>query len=261
LFWFDILGKRLMTQTVAGGQEWAFDEMVSAAGWLDHDRLLIASETALLRFDLGTGQMEPVAALEAGNPITRSNDGRADRQGGFWIGTMGKAAEVGAGAIYRLYKGELRVLFPHLTIPNGVCFAPDGRTAYFADTAAQIIHRVGLDGQGWPNAAPEVFIDLRPADQNPDGAVVDAAGNLWVALWGAGQVAVFDRNGQPVRRVALAAPYVTCPAFGGAGFSQLYCTSATQGMGAAARAAHPDAGKVFAIECEAIGLAEPQVIL
>jgi sugar lactone lactonase YvrE len=89
LFWFDILGKRMLTQTPDGPQDWTFAEMVSAAGWLDHDNLLIASETALFRFDLTTGQRHNVVALEANNPATRSNDGRADRQGGFWIGTMG----------------------------------------------------------------------------------------------------------------------------------------------------------------------------
>lgn len=261
LFWFDILGKRLLTQTALGPQDWAFDEMVSAAGWVGRDTLLVASETALFLFNLITGQRETVVGLEENNPATRSNDGRADRQGGFWIGTMGKAAEPGAGAIYRLYKGELRLLFPQLTIPNAICFAPDGRTAYFTDTATQIINRVALDGQGWPNAAPEILVDLRAADQNPDGAVVDAAGNLWVALWGAAQVAVFDPAGQPIRTVSLDAPHVTCPAFGAAGLSQLYCTSATQGMTPAALAAHPDAGKTFAIECGATGLAEPQVIL
>jgi sugar lactone lactonase YvrE len=261
LFWFDILGKRMLTQTPDGPQDWTFAEMVSAAGWLDHDNLLIASETALFRFDLTTGQRHNVAALEANNPATRSNDGRADRQGGFWIGTMGKAAEDEAGAIYRYYKGEMRCLFGSVTIPNGICFAPDGRTAYFTDTATQIINRVALDVEGWPATAPEPLIDLRPTDQNPDGAVVDVAGNIWVALWGAAQIAVFDPQGQLVRTVPLAAPHATCPAFGGAGLDRLFCTSATQGMDSAARAGFPDAGKVFVFDCGATGLAEPQVTL
>lgn len=260
-FWFDILGKRLLTQTADGPQDWHFDEMVSAAGWMDYDTLLIASETALFRFDLTSGTRRMVVALEADTPQTRSNDGRADRQGGFWIGTMGKAAEAGAGAIYRLYKGELRRLFANVTIPNAICFAPDGRTAYFTDTATQIINRVALDAQGWPIAAPEVFIDLRASDENPDGAVVDAAGNLWVALWAAARLAVFNAQGQPIRTLPLAAPHVTCPAFGGAGLDQIFCTSATQGMEAAALATHPDAGKVFTVDAQALGLAEPQVSL
>jgi sugar lactone lactonase YvrE len=174
---------------------------------------------------------------------------------------MGKGAEAGAGAIYRYYKGELRLLFPNLTIPNAICFSPDGRTAYFTDTAKQIVNHVPLDAAGWPTGPAQAFIDLRASDENPDGAVVDAAGNIWLALWGAGQIAVFDAQGQRSRSIALAAPHATCPAFGGDDLTTLYCTSATQGMAADALAAHPDAGKVFALDAAALGLSEPQVML
>ena len=90
---------------------WQFDEHVSAAGWIDHDRLLIASETRLFSFNLATQAQQTVVALEAKDPRTRSNDGRADPWGGFWIGTMGKQAEAGLGGIYRYYQGTLRPLY------------------------------------------------------------------------------------------------------------------------------------------------------
>ena len=157
-FWFDILGQRLLSQQDGAPLEWQFDEVVSAAGWINRDTLLIASETALFTFNLETGARETLTPLEADNPTTRSNDGRADPAGGFWIGTMGKSAEPGAGAIYRFYRGELRQLFPDITIPNSICFAPDGSTAYFADTLTGLIKRAPLDAQGWPSAAPEIFL-------------------------------------------------------------------------------------------------------
>jgi len=92
LFWFDIMAGHLLTKVDGEAQSWAFDELVSAAGWIDHDRLLIASETALYSFDLTTEEQEYIQPLEIGNTVTRSNDGRADPWGGFWIGTMGKCA-------------------------------------------------------------------------------------------------------------------------------------------------------------------------
>ena len=99
LFWFDIIGKRLMTRDGQEPHSWAFDEHVSAAGWVDRDALLLASETGLWRFDLNTADRSLITPLEADNPVTRSNDGRADPWGGLWIGTMGKEAEPGAGSI------------------------------------------------------------------------------------------------------------------------------------------------------------------
>jgi len=157
LFWFDILGKKLHRK----GQSWDFPDHPSAAGWIDRETLLIATQTAFKRFDIETGAVEVLAPLEADNPVTRSNDGRADPMGGLWIGTMGLNAEKDAGAIYRFYKGELRQLFAPITISNAICFAPDGTTAYFCDTVDKTILRVRLDAQGWPKGEPELHIDMR----------------------------------------------------------------------------------------------------
>ena len=88
----------------------------------DQNSLLIASESALEVFDILTGRTDRIVALEADNPKTRSNDGRADPWGGFWIGTMAKDHEKHAGAIYRYYRGELRKLLPNISISNAICF-------------------------------------------------------------------------------------------------------------------------------------------
>jgi sugar lactone lactonase YvrE len=262
LFWFDILGKRLLTREGGATRHWQFDEHVSAAGWIDRDELLVASESALLRVDLVSGQRQVLLPLEGDNPVTRSNDGRADPRGGFWIGTMGKSAEPGAGAIYRFYRGALRLLFGELTIPNAICFAPGGEWAYFADTPRRQVMRVRLDADGWPASTPEIFVDLRAEGLNPDGAVVDAQGDLWIALWGAGRVACHaGADGRFLHAVTFPAPHTTCPAFGGADFQTLFATSARDGLDAAALAMHPDSGAVFAVETNKAGQAEHRVIL
>lgn len=261
LFWFDILGKRLLTRGADGPQEWHFAERVSAAGWIDENRLFIASEGALFRFDLTTGARFDICLLEADNPGTRSNDGRADPQGGFWIGTMGLQAETGAGAIHRWYRGELRKLFPGISIPNSICFSPDGRTAHFSDSATRKVMRVGLDAQGWPDSSPQVHLDLGPDEGEPDGAVVDAAGNLWLAEWGMSRVCCYAPDGRRLHVVPTPARQTSCPALGGADLSTLYATSALQGMDTAARAAEPMGGMTFAAEVPARGQAEHRVIL
>lgn len=263
LFWFDIVGKRLLTVEDGQPRHWNFVEMVSAAGWLSRDHLLIAGERDLFLYDLESEDIETLVELEADKPDNRSNDGRADRQGGFWIGTMSKRGgqDRGAGAIYRWYQGELRQLFPNITIPNSICFAPDGRTAYFADTVTQIIQKVALDPAGWPCAAPEVLVDLRPEGLYPDGSTIDAEGNLWNAQWGAGRVACYSPQGQFLRAVTFGAPQTSCPAFGGAEMTALFCTSALEGMDAAARATHPHAGATFMENAVATGLPEPRVSL
>lgn len=261
LFWFDIIGKRLYSRDGGATRHWQFGEHVSAAGWIDRDRLLIASETALFRFDLATGERQDIVALEAGNPGTRSNDGRADPQGGFWIGTMSKTGAPDLGAIYRFHRGELRRLFAPVSIPNAISFTPDGTQACFADTDRSLVWRVALDAEGWPLGEPAVFLDLTAEGLFPDGAVFDAAGTFWLAQWGAGRVAAYAPDGGFLRSIEVAAPHSTCPAFGGPGRATLYCTSARQGLGAEALAEFPASGMTFAAEAGAQGQAEHRVIL
>lgn len=254
LFWFDILGKTLHCKGDAR-RSWRFEEYVSAAGWVDRDTLLLASASGLWRFDIDTGARSLVVALEADNPVTRSNDGRADPQGGFWIGTMGIKAEAHAGAIYRYYRGELRQIFDRITVSNAICFSPDGGTAYFTDTFSKRIQKVALDDAGWPAGDPEVFVDLREEGLKPDGAVVDADGNLWNAHWGAGQVACYSPEGTFLHSIALPASQTTCPAFGGSEGTTLFVTSAADGVNEA------QGGMTFEIKTQVKGQHEHQVIL
>lgn len=254
-FWFDILGRRLLSRTEDGPEAWPMAELASAAGWIDRDTLLLATETGLDRFDIGNGARRRLARIEADRPETRSNDGRADPWGGFWIGTMGKTAEPGAGALYRYFEGRVARLYTELTIPNAICFAPGGRRAYFADTPRQRVWTVPLDAQGWPAGAPDVFLDLGCEGLNPDGAVTDAEGGLWIAQWGAGRVARYRPDGRFDRALAVPARQCTCPAFGGDAMDRMIVTSAFEGM---ERPGAAD-GRTFTLDPGCAGMPEPPV--
>lgn len=267
LFWFDILNRRLHMKGAAERRDWHLPEIASAAGIMSSRHLLVASESGLWRFDIdappGRGLGERLVEVEAADPGTRSNDGRADRQGGFWIGTMGKRGlnDPGRGAIWRYHRGELRRLFAGLTIPNAISFAPDGSTAYFTDTPSRKIWRVALDAAGWPKGAPSLFLDLTDQPFYPDGATVAADGSFWNAQWGAGRVAAYAPDGQFLRAVACpGAVQTSCPAFGGPDLTTLFVTTAQEGMDAAALQANPRAGQTFAWPGIARGLAEPVIL-
>lgn len=255
LFWFDILGKRLLSKRGDDQQEWRFKEHVSAAGWIDKDTLLMASETGLYRFDLGSGARSLLAPIEADNPLTRSNDGRADPFGGFWIGTMGRGAEAGAGAIYRYFQGKVTRLYQNLTIPNAICFSPDSKFAFFTDTVTGQILRQPLDAEGWPEGAAELFVDLAEEGLNPDGAVVDSSGTLWNAQWGAARVAGYGQCGSYQAAHSVGAMQSSCPAFGGPDLKTMFVTSAAVECSAEDHLA----GQTFAVSMDIAGQAEHQV--
>lgn len=252
LFWFDILGKQLRSKA----RVYDFPEYVSAAGWVDRDTLLVASASALFRFDLASGGRDDLVALEADSPVTRSNDGRADPWGGFWIGTMGVKLEPNAGAIYRYYRGAVTKLYDDITVSNAICFAPDRSCAYWTDTPRQVIMRQPLEpGEGWPDGPAEPFIDLSSEDLRPDGAVVDAAGNIWNAQWGAARVAVYAPDGSFIKAHPVPGQQSSCPAFGADDFTTLFVTTAGEDLVGDAE------GRTYAIPEAGRGLPEYQVIL
>ena len=261
LFWFDITAQRLLSRDAGGPRAWGWDEMVSAAGWVDRDTLLVAGETALWRFDIPSGERSRIVPLEADRPGNRSNDGRADPLGGFWIGTMGREAETGAGAIYRYFRGEVRKLYEGVSIPNAICFAPSGDAAYFADTAKGAIWRQAIDRAGWPSGRPEMFADFSGVGLAPDGAVCDAEGNVWVAQWGAWRVACHGADGRFRVALGCGAAHVTCPAFGGDDLRRMFVTSATQGLPDGALDHQPGGGRTWMAEMPVRGVPERRVVL
>lgn len=230
VFWFDILGRRLLSRKDGRELEWRFGQRVSAAGWIDHDRLLIASDSALLAFHLDTRDSHELAPLEPDRADTRSNDGRADPWGGFWIGTMALDAAADQGAIYRYYQGRIEKLYPGISIPNAICFAPDRSLAYFADTARQTVWVQDLDDDGWPQGSARVFLDLTGTEEFPDGAVTDAAGNFWNARWGSGRLVCHAPDGRQIAEIRVPSRQTTCPAFMVRDLDQILLTSAAEGL-------------------------------
>ena len=138
---------RLFEAQLGSGQTRSHElgRMASALARIDAERQLIAAEDGLYVRSVSDGTMVLYRPLEADNPLTRSNDARVHPSGTFSIGTMGRKAEAVARAIYALQSGEISRLFSGITIPNAICFSPDGAVGYFADTAKNELCRVALD--------------------------------------------------------------------------------------------------------------------
>jgi sugar lactone lactonase len=262
-WWFDILEGRLFEAHLPSGRIriHRLGRTASALARIDAARQLIAAEDGLYIRNTADGAMTLYRPLEADNPLTRSNDGRVHPSGTFWIGTMGRKAEHGAGAIYALHHGNILRLFSDITIPNAICFAPDGTIGYFADTAENSLYRVSLDPQtGLPCDAPHVLF-RHTGIGGLDGAVVDADGLIWNARWGGGCVDVYSPRGERLRCLHVPTHQTSCPAFVGPNLSRLLVTSAWEGMDEAALSANPHAGCAFLLDVAARGRGEPNVRL
>lgn len=267
LYWCDILAGRLHWLEVTNGPvghtsgHHQICHMISLPAPLADGGLLLVGEHRLSRFNPTSGHLEPFCDFEADTPHTRSNDARVDRHGSLWLSSMGKAAEPGAGSLYRLHRGELTPLRSGLTIPNAICFSPGGECAWFTDTVTGVVMRWALDREGWPVGDPVPWADFSTHAGHPDGAVVDAEGHLWLALWGAGKVVRLDHDGRMVGEVQLPVTQPSCPAFAGPHLERLYITTAREGLSDTELATQPQAGGLFMAEVGITGLAEPPLRL
>jgi sugar lactone lactonase YvrE len=263
-WWFDIVECTLLQADLASGAvtAHALPMMASVVAFIDDQRQLLATENGLYVRDSADGRLALHVGLEADNPATRSNDGRVHASGALWIGTMGRKAEKGAGAIYWFGGGELRRLYASVSIPNAICFSPDGTTAYFTDTREAILYRVAVDPlNGLPTGEPAPLFDHRGGVGGLDGAVVDAEGLIWNARWGGSCVDAYSPEGNHVRSIRVPARQPSCPVFIGRSFDRLLVTTAWQGMDAEAKAADPHHGQTFILDVGARGRPEPRIRL
>jgi sugar lactone lactonase len=263
-WWFDILERALFQADLASGAvtSHALPLMASVLAVIDDRRQLLATEDGLYVRDIVSGSLELHTPLEADNAATRSNDGRVHPCGALWIGTMGRKAEKGAGAIYRFHRGELQRLFGGVTTPNAICFSPDGKTAYFTDSREAILQRVAIDpASAMPIGEPATLYDHQGGQGALDGAVVDREGLIWNARWGGSCIDVYTPEGKRVRTIRVPATQPTCPVFVGPQFERLLVTTAWEGMDEQARAADPQHGRTFILDIGAQGRAEARVRL
>ncbi|HEU4985769.1 MAG TPA: SMP-30/gluconolactonase/LRE family protein [Rhizobiaceae bacterium] len=264
LFWFNIARKKLLEMLLPDGATIVHDLplIASALAIIDEERQLLATETGLQVRDVATGKLTMLVPIEADNAATRSNDARVHPCGAFWVGTMGKNAEHGAGSIYWFFRGEVRKLFGDITIPNSICFSPDGRIAYFGDTRKNVIRRVPCDPTtGLPTGEASVFVDAMGMEGGIDGSVTDADGVLWNARWGGAALDAWSPDGRLLRTIPLPARQPSCPAFVGKDAGRIAVTSAWEGLDEVQRKADPQAGYTFLVDIPVRGRFDPQVLI
>lgn len=265
LYWTDIEAARLHAWQADGGlaRQWAMPERVGSFALCQQPgQLLLGLASGIALFNLNTGGCGPLLPVEADEPRTRINDGRCDAQGRFVFGMFNQAADAAPiGHFYRVDgRGDAglqieRLALPPVAVANAIAFSPDGGRLYFTDSPSRQIWCVDYPAAG-PLGVPQPFARVAEGDAMPDGAAVDADGGLWCALWEGGCVLRFGADGQPTDRLALAARRATCPAFGGPALDTLFVTSARVGLDAAALAAQPQAGALFAATGVRRGLPE-----
>ena len=143
LYWVDIPAARLHRWSLIDGrsQSWDAPQMLACIARSSDGSWIAGMQSGLFslkpRADGGL-DTRLLAGVDHAQPGMRFNDGRCDRQGRFWAGTMllDMAAGAQCGAMYRYSAGQTEPLTAQLDgfiVPNGLAFSPDGKNIYLSE--------------------------------------------------------------------------------------------------------------------------------
>jgi len=268
LWWVDVpLPSALHRFVPATGRHdsWPMPEMITAVVPRSSGQdLLVASHGGVNLVDTESGRLTRILTPEQDRPFNRSNDGAADRAGRFWLGTMQNniAPDAGAiplvgntGSLWRIDADRRATrMADEIGISNTICWSPDDRVMYFADTATGWIYAYDFDAASGTIANRRPF--ARHERGHPDGSTVDAEGYLWNCRWDGGCVIRFAPDGRVDRILEIPAERVTSCAFGGPELDTLYITTARYGLSQEDLARQPHAGSIFAARPGVRGIAD-----
>lgn len=259
LFWIDVRKPALhaLALETRAVRTFAMPGLIGSYCETSAGRMLVALKTGLYFLDLDSGQLQSWFDPEPALSNNRLNDGKCDRQGRFWVGSMNDGDRLPTGTLYSINgNAHATAHFDGITIPNSLAFSPDGRRMYFSDTPTRRIMVYDVDVADGSIRNPRTFVDLSEHPGRPDGATVDSDGCLWSALIHSGQVARYTPAGRLDQVLQFPVSGVTSCAFGGPRLDTLFVTTATQGLSQQALQQQPLAGALFAATVRASGVIE-----
>jgi len=265
LYYADIPGHRLQRFEPSTGdlRHWQFEtDLASVAPRLD-GTLLLAMRDGLWRFDPASGERMRVAEPDYDPATERFNDGKADPQGRFWVGTIYEPRDRPLASFSCFANGRLTRKLEGITVGNGLAWSPNGRTMHWSDTKAHAVYAADFDPQTGALSRQRVFASFPPKPAGPslagyggrpDGAAMDAEGCYWVAMFEGQRIVRLSPDGEIVREVELPVRCPTMPCFGGPDLQTLYITTAREKRPPAELIEQPYAGCVLALEVDVPGL-------
>ena len=230
LFWVDIKNPgiwRYRPDANEHGRVDAPERVGFVALTPDPDTVVAGFKSGLVRFNLTTGEVQPIVSPEPDQPGNRINDGHVGPDGAIYFGTMDDDEKEPSGAFWRWDGRELTRFHSGIVVTNGPAFSHDGQTLYATDTMGGMIY--ALDADGGRLGELRRFARFEEGWGHPDGMAVDAEGHVWVCHWGASRITRFGPDGSVERIVPVPTAQVTKCAFGGPDLTTLYITTAAIG--------------------------------
>lgn len=260
LYWVDAFGPFIRRLDPVSGQvdSWKMPQVIGSLVFDRNGGIVAGLEAGFCRVRLDPVNVEPVVNPQR-EPNIIFNDGKCDRHGRYFVGTMHREFKPNAGVLWRLDPDwSTHRIDSGITVSNGLAWSPDDKTMYFADTRALVVYAYDYDIETGAAENRRIFFTTENFPGRVDGATVDAEGYYWCAMIHDGSVCRFKPNGKLDSRIELPVKHPTMCSFGGENLDVLYVVTARRFLQPGELHEQPLAGSVFAITgLDVKGLPEP----
>jgi len=260
LYWVDIEKKFLKRWDPQTNERhvWELPSQIGSFALTKKSKCIVALRTGFAFLDLETGAVDPICDPETGVVSNRFNDGKCDRQGRFWAGTMDESAKGYGGSLYCLDTSfNCHQMKQLVGISNGLGWSPDNKTFYYTDSASRTIWSYDFDQLTGEISNEKIFAQT-PENYVPDGLTVDAEGYIWSAKWDGWKIVRYSPDGKIDLELKIPVQRPTSCTFGGEDLSLLFITSARIGLDESSLSQQPLAGSLFVVETNVHGIPEPK---
>ncbi len=260
LYYIDILEKRVFRWDPATDdlKTWAVPDIIGSMALREQGGAVVALGTGVHTLDFATGEVAPLALLDPPDPQVQLADGKVDRAGRFVFGTSHRTMKEPRGGLYALEAdGAVTQLDGDVFLGNGPCWSPDNSTFYHADSLRHLIYAYDYDIESGRATNRRPWFDSSPWGPIPDGATVDADGNLWTAICEGGVVLCLSPAGEVLREIAFPTRIPASVMFFGPDLDRLFVPTIDPSF--LGREAGPGDGYCYVIDDLGVrGLPEPR---
>jgi len=258
LYYIDIVEKAVFRWDPASGalRRWGVPDIIGSMALREGGGAVVALGSGVHSLDFETGEVASMALIDP-DPEVQLADGKVDRAGRFVFGTSHRAMKEPRGGLYSLERGRLTQLDGDIHLGNGPCWSPDNRTLYHADSLRHLIYAYDYNLESGAASNRRPFFDSSPWGPIPDGATVDAEGNLWTAICEGGVVLCLSPKGEVLREIAFPTRIPASVMFFGAQLDRLFVPTIDPSF--LGREAAPADGWCYVIDGLGVrGLPEPR---
>jgi L-arabinonolactonase len=259
LYWVDIDGKKIQrySPTLKEYASFPMPIKVSLLAFRKAGGFVCGTENGFYFWDADTLTFEPISDPEAGKKDARFNDGKVDRNGRLWAGTM--TAEGASSSLYKLDEHlSVSRMVSEVTISNGIGWSPDNTSMYYVDSLRYTINVFDFDMKDSTISNRRTFVELDTHVGVPDGLTVDREGYVWVAIYDGWKVMRFDPSGKIDTEIKMSVSRPSSCAFGGKDLDELYITTISEGLSEVQKEQEPLAGDLFMVKTNTQGFSESE---